>query len=308
MHRSKKSFNVATWTLSTLTAQPMGRVRVKITSVRSKQSERNMKKSTDKFNKVLLVDDSASMRSFLGAILSDEGYQVVGSLPSGNELSKAVASLEPDIVCLDYNLPGQNGLELLRELRGSSPGVAVVMITGDLSPSIYNQAVDIGTAGFLRKPFKQAEISGLMKQVSHALRLLKEPIKSSAMVDLDKPRVRAVIAEDSSTLRQLLRAILEEMYIDVVAEARNGMEAVELTEQHNPDIVCLDVVMPVMTGFEALEKIRAARPQIKVMMITSKASKDSVLEARAKGAMGYILKPYLPDSVVSQIAALVAIH
>lgn len=267
-----------------------------------------MNKSANKFNKVLLVDDSASMRSFLGAILSDEGYQVVGSLPSGNELSKAVASLEPDIVCLDYNLPGQNGLELLRELRGSSPGVAVVMITGDLSPSLYNQAVDIGTAGFLRKPFKQAEISGLMKQVIHALRLLKEPIKSSAMVDLDKPRVRAVIAEDSSTLRQLLRAILEEMNIDVVAEARNGMEAVELTELHNPDIVCLDVVMPVMTGFEALEKIHAARPQIKVMMITSKASKDSVLEARAKGAMGYILKPYQPDSVVSQIAALVAIQ
>lgn len=265
-----------------------------------------MNNCANKLNKVLLVDDSASMRSFLGAILSNEGYQVVGSLPSGNELSVAVASLEPDIVFLDYNLPGQNGLELLRELRSTSPEVAIVMITGDLSPTIYNQAVDIGTSGFLHKPFKQSEISGLMKQVSHALRLLREPIKSPSIAEACKSRGRAVIADDSSTLRQLLRAILEEMNIEVVAEARNGMEAVELTEQHNPDIVCLDVEMPVMTGFDALEKIHAARPQIKVLMITSKASKDNVLEAKAKGAMGYILKPYQPDSVVSKITALVA--
>lgn len=258
----------------------------------------------NKLNKVLLVDDSSSMRAVLGTLLTNEGYEIVGSLPSGDRLLNAVAALKPDIVCLDYNLPGRDGLDLLQELRDSFPEVAVVMITGELEPSLYNRAVDIGTAGFLRKPFKPLEIAGLMSQVSHALRLLKDPIKSSGTIGSNSPS--AVIADDSLTIRQLLVAILKEAHVNVVGEANNGQEAVDLVEKHSPDLVCLDVEMPVMTGFQALEKIRASWPQTRVLMVTGKAGKDDVMQAVAKGAAGYIVKPFHPDKVVSQIAALFA--
>lgn len=260
----------------------------------------------NKLNKVLLVDDSSSMRAVLGTLLTNEGYEIVGSLPSGDKLLNAVAALKPDIVCLDYNLPGRDGLDLLQELRDSFPEVAVVMITGDLEPSLYNRAVDIGTAGFLRKPFKPLEIAGLMGQVSHALHLLRNTTKPSELVDSDDLRPSAVIADDSLTIRQLLVAILKEAHVDVVGEANNGQEAVDLVEKHSPDLVCLDVEMPVMTGFQALEKIRASWPQTRVLMVTSKAGKDDVMQAVAKGAAGYIVKPFHPDKVVSQIAALFA--
>jgi len=256
-------------------------------------------------NRVLVVDDSSQMRNLLGKLLAGEDCKVVGELPSGDTLMAAVASLMPDIVFLDYNLPGRNGLDLLKELRGSFPEVAAVMITGEVEPSLYNRAVEMGTAGFLTKPFTQNQFSDMMKQVTYALSLLKKRIKSPESADLNKSRqARAVIADDSSTMRQLLSSILKEANIEVVAEAVNGKEAVEFAGKHHPDLVCLDVEMPVMNGLEALTNIRAMSPSMIVLMVTSMNSKHYVVEAASRGAQGYIVKPYQPNKVISQITTL----
>ena len=264
-----------------------------------------MKIDTYKPNRILVVDDSSQMRNLLGRLLAGEGYEVVGELPSGDALMKTVASLMPDIIFLDYNLPGRDGIDLLKELRSSFPEIAAVMITGEVEPSLYNRAVEMGTAGFLTKPFTQDQFLDMMKQVTYALGLLKKQIKSPELVDSNKPRrARAVLADDSSTMRQLLSSILKEANIEVVAEAVNGKEAVEFAAKHNPDLVCLDVEMPVMNGLEALTKIRAMSPSMIVLMVTSLNSKHYVVEAASKGAQGYIVKPYQPNKVISQITTL----
>jgi len=85
--------------------------------------------------------------------------------------------------------------------------------------------------------------------------------------------------------------------LDIAGEASDGQEGVELYQQLKPDLVFLDVVMPRMSGIEALKQIRAIDPEAKVIMLTSMSDIDSVTECRKAGAIAYILKPFEADKI-----------
>lgn len=254
--------------------------------------------------KIVIVDDAMAVRSVLRALLVEEGYQVIGELASGAGLLDLVARTPPDIVCLDYNLPGSNGLELLKLLHESHPDVAVVLITGSSEPDLENSAAEAGAAGFLRKPFSPEKIVRELGQVAHARRLLRATRLAGTPVTVKKARARAVVADDSGTMRQLLRAILERAAVEVVGEAWDGKQAVDLVAELSPDVVCLDIDMPVMNGLEALQAIHAQCPSAKVLMVTGSTQREAILQAGKAGARGYILKPFYPDKVSEAIDKL----
>ncbi len=254
--------------------------------------------------KVIVVDDAAAVRGMLRALLVDEGYQVVADLASGSHLLAMIAQHGPNIVCLDYHLPDADGLELLKEIHAAHPTVAVVMITGSTDPDLEGAAAEAGAAGFIHKPFSPERIVNELRQVAHMQRLLASAAKSQGEVTVHTARAHAVIADDSATMRMLLKAILERMSIQVVGEAWDGKQAVELVAQHRPDIVCLDVDMPVMNGLEALAEIHASHPEVKVLMITGSSSREAIMQAGKLGAKGYILKPFQPEKVVQGLAKL----
>lgn len=247
--------------------------------------------------RVLVVDDGAAIRALLCSLLHNSGFKVVGDLAQGGATLGLIGRTKAQIVCLDYNLPDIDGLSLLRQIHEAYPSVAVVMITGSDDPKLQGQATEAGAAGFLLKPFTQDQIVQELKHVAHAQRLMDGMLVTQAS---NSPAVgkRVVIAEDSDTLRRLLSMILTESGMQVVGEARNGAEAVAQVQQHKPDLVCLDVTMPVMGGLEALAEINRVRPGTPVMIITGRADKKTVNEAAQHGAKGYILKPYQPELVV----------
>lgn len=256
--------------------------------------------------KVIIVDDAAAVRGMLRALLTDEGYRVITDLPSGGGLLAAVERHHPEIVCLDYHLPDCNGLDLLKQLRAEHPLTAVVMITGDPDPDLEAAAAEAGAAGFIRKPFSPDKIIKELHLVAHTGRLLaaaRRPMSAEAPV-VGTARANAVIADDSATMRMLLKAILERVGVAVVGEASDGKQAVELAARHRPDIVCLDLDMPVMNGLDALTAIRTGHPAAKVMMITGNANRDAIVQAGRSGARGYILKPFRPDKVAEAIGRL----
>lgn len=253
--------------------------------------------------KVLIVDDAKAMRSVLAALFKQNGYRVVGELEDGLRVADAVARLQPDLVCLDFNMPGSDGLSVLRQLQADFPRVAVVMLTGDTSPGLRADAAEAGAAGFLQKPFSPQQILDELRSVSAAIKLLNEPVQTGVPdLMVDQPRV--VIADDSATLRRLLRVILEDAGLQVVGEACDGQQAVDLVRQQRPDLACLDVEMPVMDGITALSRIRIVAPQLPVMMITSRADRETVQGAARHGAKGYIVKPYQPEKVAEAIRRL----
>ena len=110
-----------------------------------------------------------------------------------------------------------------------------------------------------------------------------------------------MIVDDNDMMRTLLRGILRAENYEVVAEARHGAAAVEQAQLLNPDIICMDVVMPEMDGLEALREIKSANPEIAVVMITGNASSENVQEAIQNGASGFIVKPFNAAKVLSTL-------
>lgn len=102
---------------------------------------------------------------------------------------------------------------------------------------------------------------------------------------------RLLIADDETLIRKDLRELLEELGHTVVAEARNGRQALEQTERLKPDVVVLDIVMP-GEGPDGLEVARALGAEFPVIMLTAHSSPDLVRAARDAGVMGYLTKPF----------------
>ena len=102
-------------------------------------------------------------------------------------------------------------------------------------------------------------------------------------------RCRAIIAEDDALVRHTLRQIAETR-CEVIAEAENGQVAVELVEALNPDVVLLDISMPVLNGFEAARRIRNQLPHISIVIVSSHSDAAYVEQAFRTGVQGYVVK------------------
>ena len=115
---------------------------------------------------------------------------------------------------------------------------------------------------------------------------------------------RFVLVDDSKVARNFLREVLENVGYTVVAEGKNGVEGLQLYEEHKPDIITLDMVMPICTGMECLKLIKEKYPDAKVIMVTS-VSKDSLMEdAKALGAQATIVKPFEQQDILETVAAV----
>lgn len=109
--------------------------------------------------------------------------------------------------------------------------------------------------------------------------------------EIDMSKLKVVFAEDHPASRTGLRCVLEDLDdIEIVGEAENGREAVDLVDKLKPDIVVLDVGMPVMDGIEAAKIIKERHPATKIIMLTAHDSESDTLGALVAGAQGYCLK------------------
>ena len=114
--------------------------------------------------------------------------------------------------------------------------------------------------------------------------------------------IRVAIADDHAVVRQGLRTFLElQDDVEVVGEAADGQEAVELVARAEPDVVLLDLVMPRVDGIEAIRRIRARSPATRILVLTSFADDHTVLPAVRAGAAGYLLKDVQPPELVGAI-------
>jgi AmiR/NasT family two-component response regulator len=118
---------------------------------------------------------------------------------------------------------------------------------------------------------------------------------------------RVVIAEDEAIIRLDLREMLEEEGYAVVAEASDGETAVRLAGEHRPDLVILDVKMPVLDGISAAERIVSERTA-PVLMLTAFSQRELVERARDAGAMAYLVKPFTRADLVPAIELAVSRH
>jgi response regulator NasT len=120
-------------------------------------------------------------------------------------------------------------------------------------------------------------------------------------------RVHVLIAEDETIIRLDLRQLIESQGLVVCAEARDGLEAVALARETQPDVAILDMKMPNLDGIEAARRIYAERP-IPIVMLTAYADPLLVERAIHAGVFAYLVKPFRSTDVVPTIRAAVARH
>ena len=117
---------------------------------------------------------------------------------------------------------------------------------------------------------------------------------------------QVLIVDDAQFMRDLLRDIFEQAGWDVVGEAENGKQAVEQFQLLKPDLVTMDIVMPLRSGIDALSDIIASNPDARVVMCSALGQESMVMEAVKAGAKDFIVKPFQPEQVMRIVTRAMA--
>jgi DNA-binding NarL/FixJ family response regulator len=267
--------------------------------------------------KILIVEDNEGLCKVLTALFVSGGHEVVGRLADGDGVEEKITQLRPDVLCLDYHLPGRDGLAILAAVNVQAPEVDVIFMTGSEEEGIEQRAADAGASGFIRKPFSQQQVLDEIREVAEVRQFSSTeqtradteasaaPASASAEArPATGGRRTAVIADDSGSVRMVLKGLLEENGLRVVQSVGNGSEAITAIRTHRPSVLCLDVNMPIMSGLEALPLVRELSPETVVVMVTGCADRAFVTQAASLGAKGYILKPLRPAYIENFVKKL----
>ncbi|MBT9395468.1 response regulator [Hymenobacter sp. NST-14] len=114
---------------------------------------------------------------------------------------------------------------------------------------------------------------------------------------------RILIVDDSFYMRTMLKNMLTDAGYEVVGEAANGQQALEMATATRPDLITLDVILPDNTGLDVLKGIRQEQPEVKVVMCSAVGQEVIVNEALESGATAYIVKPFSEEKVLEIVGA-----
>lgn len=113
---------------------------------------------------------------------------------------------------------------------------------------------------------------------------------------------KIMVVDDAAFLRAMLRDILVKAGHEVVYEAENGREAIDKYKAYRPDLVTMDITMPVMEGLEAVKEIRKLDPTANIVMCSAMGQKNLVIEAIQSGAKDFIVKPFQTSRVLEAVS------
>lgn len=118
---------------------------------------------------------------------------------------------------------------------------------------------------------------------------------------------KILIVDDAAFVRRKLKSLVEMHDFEVVGEAENGLEAIKMYKTRKPDIVTLDITMPVMGGIEALKGILDFDPKAKVIIVSALGQETNVKKAILNGAKSFIVKPFNDEHVINTLTKISAI-
>ena len=263
--------------------------------------------------RALVVDDSKPSRSIVTRVLRELRFECAEAANGAEALEVLATTGRPDIVTINWHMPVMDGVELVKRLR-SSPrhrDLRLLMISTESDRNRIDQTLAAGADDYLAKPFTAEALA--RKLVSLGVCSAAEAATSTG-----RGPIRVLVVDDSATIRSLLTTALgDDPDLRVAGTAVNGRVAVEMVASSPPDIVLLDVEMPVLDGLSALREIRRIQPKLPVLMFSSLTERGAktTLDALLAGANDYAAKPAGLDSadvaerirteVIAKIKALV---
>lgn len=115
---------------------------------------------------------------------------------------------------------------------------------------------------------------------------------------------KILIVDDAAFVREVLTQILQKHGFEVIGEAQNGAEAVEMASSKKPDLILMDIVMPVKSGIQAAEEILKASPNLPIIACSTEGGEAMVSKAIGAGCVDFVVKPFQIDNLISTIKAV----
>jgi len=241
--------------------------------------------------KILIIEDDPLLRDALQKKLTIEGYQALTAVDGQVGLEK-IKELKPDLVLLDIVMPNVDGMEVLEKMKKDKEleKIPVIMISNSGQPVEIKKVLELGAVDYLVKAdFDPEEVIDKMRKV------LGQNKKDQ--------KAKILIIEDDQFLRDLIeRKLIQTGY--QVLSAADGEEGLKTIGEEKPDLVLLDLLLPSMSGWEVLEKIKA-NPEISkipILILTNLGEKEDVEKGLKMGANDYIIKAHFtPNEIIKKV-------
>jgi DNA-binding NarL/FixJ family response regulator len=249
----------------------------------------------EKKQTILIVDDEIDFVEALKKTMENEGYIVVTAY-NREQAEKMVRSHEPDMIVLGTIMPRGDAFQFHKWMKQT-------LGFGNLPLMVFNAPPEKQ----LLKGWRMDE--GMQMDAEDFLAKPVEPValipRIQALLDRATKKIRVLIVDDHAVVRDGIRSVLSlQRDMQVVGEAVNGKEALEKTMELVPDVVVMDIVMPVMNGLEAAREICQRYKKSKVLMLTQYDDEENVLASKKVGAVGFIPKAAASSRLLTGIRSV----
>lgn len=249
----------------------------------------------EKKPKILIVDDELDFAESLKGTLEKEAYAVF-TASDREQAEKMVRAQEPDMIILGTIMPRGDAFlfhQWMKQTLGFS-NLPIMVINAPPEKQLIkgwrmHEGMQCDAEDFLAKPVEPVAL------IPRIQKLLDKATK----------KIRVLIVDDHAVVRDGIRSVLAlQRDMQVVGEAVNGREALEKTMELLPDVVVMDIVMPVMNGLDAAREICQKCKSAKVLMLTQYDDEENVLASRKVGAVGFIPKAAASSRLMTGIRSV----
>lgn len=244
--------------------------------------------------RILIIDDEPNFVEAFRMTMEAKDYQV--STASGTAEAQEAMKTEPDIVILGTIAPAGQAFRLHQWLKGH-PGYKdiplLVIDARDEERAVkgwrMTDGMQLEAEAYVTKPIEPASLAPRIQSLLQAT----------------TQRIKVLVVDDHTMIRDGICAVLAlQKDVDVVGEAENGQEAIDKTLRLVPNVVLMDIVMPVMSGLEATKRIVKECPQSKVLILTQYDEEENMFVAKEVGAFGFIPKRTASAELIRGIRAV----
>ncbi len=287
--------------------------------------------------RILVVDDRPQNLELIQAYLEGEGYEVLAACNGQEALAKASGE-GPDLILLDVMMPDLSGYEVCERLKGNAKlaSIPVIMVTALQQFEDKQKALEAGADDFLSKPVDRIElltrvrsllkVRHLGRELDRTLAYLQEleaarheqvvkPGEASPPVEASKPPApepipagaHVLVIDDEKAIRDIYRDLLTSygFQVTTAGSARDGLGKVRETPF---DTILLDIMMPGMSGLEAMEALKDLAPEVPVIIITANPTSQNAIAALRHGAFDFIVKGCKVEAIVYAVRRAVERH
>jgi serine/threonine-protein kinase len=252
----------------------------------------------------MIVDDHPMWCASLREVLEHAGVgRVVSEVTDGQQAIDKADESQPDLVIMDINLPGMDGIETTKAMRDARPDVKVLVLSSSDEHAHVIGAIRAGASGYMVKTASPEEVAEAARRVSRGELVFPPVLSDVVLAEFRRPSVegpapppvRVVVADGAVLAREGLVRVLDEIGVTVVGQAGNPDEVLAVLNDEPADVVVLDARIACARpdgGASILGLIRAQHPNIGLLVLSSGTGGADMI---ATGSVGYLLKDRVSD-------------